>query len=114
MTILRNSVNLIGHLGNDPEMKTFGENRRMARFSIATNDYYNDSEGKRVTETQWHNIVAWGKTAEIAEKLLNKGREAAIQGKLVNRSYDDKEGNKHYITEVIANEILVFGNGKEK
>ncbi|VAW27770.1 Single-stranded DNA-binding protein [hydrothermal vent metagenome] len=114
MTILRNSVNLIGHLGNDPEMKTFGENRRMARFSIATNDYYNDSEGKRVTETQWHNIVAWGKTAEVAEKLLNKGREAAIQGKLVNRSYDDKEGNKHYITEVIANEILVFGNSKDK
>jgi len=62
MTTLRNSVNLIGRLGNDPEMKTFGENRRMARFSLATNDYYNDSEGKRVTETQWHNIVAWGKT----------------------------------------------------
>ncbi len=114
MTTLRNSVNLIGHLGNDPEMKTFGENRRMARFSLATNDYYNDSEGKRVTETQWHNIVAWGKTAEIAEKLLNKGKEAAIQGKLVNRSYDDKEGNKHYVTEVVANEILVFGNNKDK
>ncbi len=114
MTNLRNSVNLIGHLGNNPEMKTFGENRRMARFSIATNDYYNDSEGKRVTETQWHNIVAWGKTAEIAENLLSKGKEAAIQGKLVNRSYDDKEGNKHYITEVVANEILVFGNNKDK
>ncbi len=114
MTTLRNSVNLIGRLGNDPEMKTFGENRRMARFSLATNDYYNDSEGKRVTETQWHNIVAWGKTAEIAEKLLNKGKETAIQGKLVNRSYEDKEGNKHYITEVVAGEILVFGNGKDK
>jgi len=80
MTTLKNSVNLIGRLGNDPEMKTFGENRRMARFSLATNDYYNDSEGNRVTETQWHNIVAWGKTAEIAEKLLNKGKEAHRSG----------------------------------
>jgi len=114
MTTLKNSVNLIGRLGNDPEMKTFGENRRMARFSLATNDYYNDSEGNRVTETQWHNIVAWGKTAEIAEKLLNKGKEAAIQGKLVNRSWEDKEGEKHYITEVVANEILIFGNGSQK
>jgi single-strand DNA-binding protein len=114
MTTLRNSVNLIGHLGNDPEMKTFGENRRMARFSLATNDYYTDSEGKRVTETQWHNIVAWGKTAEIAEKLLKKGKETAIQGKLVNRSWEDKEGSKHYITEVIASEILLFGNGNQK
>ena len=114
MTTLRNSVNLIGHLGNDPEMKTFGENRRMARFSLATNDYYNDSEGKRVTETQWHNVIAWGKMAEIAEKLLNKGNEAAIQGKLVNRSWEDKEGSKHYITEVVANEIILFGNGNQK
>ncbi len=114
MTTLKNSVNLIGRLGNDPEMKTFGENRRMARFSLATNDYYNDSEGNRVTETQWHNIVAWGKTAEIAERLLNKGKEAAIQGKLVNRSWEDKEGEKHYITEVVANEILIFGNGSQK
>jgi len=114
MTTLRNSVNLIGRLGNDPEMKTFGENRRKARFSLATNEYYTDSEGKRVTETQWHNVIAWGKIAEIAEKLLSKGKETAIHGKLVSRSYDDKEGNKHYITEVLANEILVFGNDKEK
>jgi len=110
MTTLRNSVHLIGRLGTDPEMKTFGNDRSMARFSLATNDFYRDSEGKQVQETQWHNIVAWGKTADIAEKLLIKGRETAIQGKLVNRSWEDKEANKHYITEVVASEILVFGN----
>ncbi len=109
MTTLRNSVHLIGRLGNDPEMKTFGNDRSMARFSLATNDFYRDSEGKQVQETQWHNVVAWGKTADIAEKLLIKGRETAIQGKLVNRSWEDKDGVKHYITEVVANEIVVFG-----
>lgn len=114
MTTLRNSVNLIGHLGNDPEIKTFGNDRSMARFSVATNDYYRDSEGKQTKETQWHNIVAWGKTAEIAEKILAKGKEAAIRGKLVNRSWEDKEGMKHYITEVVANEILVFGSEKSE
>ncbi len=114
MTTLRNSVTLIGRLGNDPEMKNVGENRHMVRFSLATDDYYNDSEGKRVTDTQWHNIVAWGKTAELAGKLLSKGRETAIRGKLTNRSWEDKEGKKHYITEVIANEILVFGNSNQK
>ncbi len=114
MNALRNSVTLIGHLGNDPEMKTVGDNRRLARFSIATNDYYNDSKGNRVTETQWHNIVAWGKTAEVAEKFLVKGKEVAIQGKLVTRTWEDKEGEKHYITEIIANEILALGNGNQK
>ncbi len=114
MNALRNSVNLIGRLGNDPEVKTVGDNRRLARFSIATNDYYNDSKGNRVTETQWHNIVAWGKTAEVAEKFLVKGKEVAIQGKLVTRTWEDKEGEKHYITEIIANEILALGNGNQK
>ena len=109
MTTLRNSVNLIGRLGNDPEIKTFGNDRSMARFSLATDDYYRDSEGKQTKETQWHNIVAWGKTAEIAEKILAKGKEAAIQGKLVNRSWEDKDGTKRYITEVVVSEIMVFG-----
>jgi len=109
MTTLRNSVHLIGRLGNDPEMKNFGNDRSMARFSLATDDYYRDSEGKQTKETQWHNIVAWGKTAEIAEKILSKGKEAAIHGKLVNRSWEDKEGTKHYITEVVVSEIMAFG-----
>jgi single-strand DNA-binding protein len=113
MSTLRNSVTLIGHLGNDPEMRTVGDNRRMARFSLATNDYYYDKKGARVEETQWHNIVAWGKTAEVAEKVLSKGRETAIRGKLITRSWEDKDGEKHYITEVVANEIMVFGNGSQ-
>lgn len=109
MTTLSNSVHLIGHLGNDPEIKTFGNEHTKARFSLATDDYYRDNEGKRTKETQWHNIIAWGKTAEIAEKILTKGKEVAIQGKLVNRSWEDKDGAKHYITEVVANEIMALG-----
>lgn len=109
MTTLRNSVRLIGRLGNDPEMKNFGNDRSMARFSLATNDYYRNGDGKQTQETQWHNIVAWGKTAEIAEKILTKGKEAAIQGKLINRTWEDKDGNKRFITEIVANEIMVFG-----
>lgn len=109
MTTLRNSVHLIGRLGKDPEIKTFGNDRSMARFSLATNEYYRDSSGKQTQETQWHNIIAWGRTAEIAEKILNKGKEAAIHGKLITRTWTDKEGNKHFTTEVVANEIVVFG-----
>ena len=109
MTTIRNSVQLIGHLGKDPEMKTFGNDRSMARFSVATNEYFRNHEGKQIQETQWHNVVAWGKTAEIVEKLLKKGKETAIQGKLINRSWEDENGLKHYITEIVANEIVVFG-----
>ncbi len=109
MTSLRNSVSLIGRLGNDPEIKTFGENKTMAKFSLATNDYYRDAEGKQVKETQWHNIVAWGKTAELAQKLLSKGKETGIQGKLVSRSWEDADGNKKFMTEVVANEIVLLG-----
>ncbi len=112
MTTLRNSVNLIGRLGADPEMKTFGNNRSMARFSIATNDYYRNKNGENVKETQWHNIVAFDNTAKIAEKLLSKGREIAVHGKLNNRTWEDSEGKKHYVTEIVANEILVFYSEK--
>lgn len=108
MTTLRNSVQLIGRLGNDPETTTFGENKTKVRFSLATSDYYKDKAGERVEETQWHNIVAWGNTATIAEKYLNKGKEIAISGKITSRSWDDKDGNTKYITEIIANEIVMF------
>lgn len=80
-----------------------------ARLSIATNETYRNMKGEKVTDTQWHNIVAWGKVAEIAEKYLQKGSEVALEGKLVSRSYNDKEGNKKYITEVQVNEILMLG-----
>ena|SRR3989304_3968767 len=108
MNTLRNRVQLIGNLGMDPEVKKFDGNRSMARFTIATTESYKNNEGKKVDETQWHNIVAWGNLATIAEKYLNKGREVVVEGKLVHRSYDDKDGNKKYITEIVANEILLL------
>lgn len=112
MYALRNKVQLIGNLGNTPEIKTIDSGKKMARFSIATNEVYKNAKGEKVVETQWHNLVAWGKVAEIAEKFLEKGREVAIEGKLVNRSYTDKEGIKKYITEILVNELLLLGEKK--
>jgi single-strand DNA-binding protein len=109
MYALKNKVQLIGNLGNAPEVKTLESGKKMARFSIATNENYRNAKGEKVTETQWHNLVAWGKVAEIVEKYLTKGKEVAIEGKLINRSYNDKEGNKKYITEVQVNELLLLG-----
>jgi len=100
---------LIGNLGNAPEIKTIAGGKKMARFSMATNETYRNAKGEKVTETQWHTIVAWGKVAEIAEKYLAKGKEVALEGKLINRNYTDKAGTKKYITEVQVNEILLLG-----
>ncbi len=108
MKSMKNKVQLIGHLGNDPEIKTLEGGKKLAKISIATNEAYTNAKGEKVTETQWHNVIAWGKTAEIAEKLFTKGMEVLIDGKLVSRSYTDKEGVKKYVTEVQANELLVF------
>ena len=81
----------------------------MARFSMATNESYRNAQGERITETQWHNLIAWGKLADIAERFLIKGKEVAVEGKLINRSYNDKEGNKRYVTEIQVNELLLLG-----
>ena len=108
MNNLRNKVQLIGHLGNDPEIKEFDGGKMKARFSMATSEVYKNNNGEKVTETQWHNIVAWNGTAKIVEKLLKKGNEVAIEGKLTSRSWDDKDGNKKYITEIVANEVILF------
>jgi single-strand DNA-binding protein len=108
MNNLRNRVQLIGHLGNDPEIKTFDGDKTMARFSMATSENYKNKSGEKVTETQWHNIIAWNGTAKIVEKLFKKGNEVAIEGKLTTRSWDDKDGNKKYMTEIVANEVLLF------
>ena len=105
---MKNRVQLIGHLGADPEIKKLEDGRKHASINIATNETYTNAKGEKVTETQWHRVVAWGKTAEIAEKLFAKGMEVLIDGKLVNRSFTDKDGNKRYITEVQANELLIF------
>jgi single-strand DNA-binding protein len=112
MYALKNKVQLIGNLGNAPEVKTTESGKKLARFSVATNESYRNAQGEKVTETTWHNLVAWGKVAEIAEKYLTKGKEVAVEGKLINRSYTDKDGNKKYITEVEVNEILMFGGDK--
>ncbi|MGJ8660262.1 MAG: single-stranded DNA-binding protein [Cellulophaga fucicola] len=111
MNALRNRVQLIGNLGNDPEIMNLDGGKKLARFSVATNETYKNAAGEKVTDTQWHNVVAWGKTAEIVENYLTKGKEIALEGKLVNRSYETKEGEKKYSTEVNCNEILMLGKG---
>jgi len=112
MNNLRNSVRLIGNLGGNPEIKELPSGKKMAKFSLATSDKHKDAEGNQVTETQWHNLIIWGKTAEFAEKYLEKGNEVAVEGKISNRSYSDKEGQKKYITEIVVNEIIKIGGKK--
>lgn len=108
MNNLRNRVQLIGNLGSNPEVTTLGSGKKVAKVSIATNEIYRNHSGERVVETQWHNLVAWNKKADILEKYLRKGSEVAIEGKLVTRTYNDKDGNKRYITEVVVNEVLLL------
>ncbi len=109
MFALKNKVQLIGNLGNTPEVRNTESGKKLVRFSVATNESYRNAQGEKVTETQWHNLIAWGSVAEIAEKFLVKGTEVCIEGKLINRSYTDKEGNKKYITEIQVNELLMLG-----
>ena len=109
MNTLRNKVQLIGHLGKDPEIVNLDSGKTLAKFSIATNESYKNAQGEKVENTYWHNIVAWGRTAQIAEKYLAKGKEVALEGKLTTRSYDGKDGNKRYVTEVVCNELLMLG-----
>ncbi|WP_339611968.1 single-stranded DNA-binding protein [uncultured Planktosalinus sp.] len=108
MNALRNKVQLIGRLGQEPEIVNLESGKKLAKFSLATNENYTNAKGEKVENTEWHNIVAWGKTAEIIEKYVNKGQEIAIEGKLTSRSYDDKEGVKRYITEVVCSEMLML------
>ena len=109
MNTLRNKVQLIGNLGNDPEIVNLESGKTLAKFSVATNESYKNAQGEKVTDTQWHNIVAWGKTAQIIEKYVGKGREVAIEGKLTTRSWEDKDGVKRYSTEVVCSELLILG-----
>lgn len=110
MNTLRNKVQLIGNLGNDPEVISLESGKKLAKFSIATNETYKNAKGEKITDTQWHNVVAWNKTAEVIEQYVAKGSEVAVEGKLTSRSYEDKDGNKRYITEVVCNEVLLLGN----
>lgn len=112
MNALRNKVQLIGNLGSKIEIKNLEGGNVLGKVSMATNEVYRNKKGERVTETTWHNLVAWGKTAELLEKYTDKGSEILIEGKISNRSYDDKDGNKRYISEIIVNEVLFLGDRK--
>ena len=109
MNALKNKVQLIGNVGNAPEVRSTKAGKKFARFSMATNEVYKNANGEKVTETQWHNLIAWEKVADIAEKYLSKGTEVAIDGKLINNNYVDKDGNKKYSTDVHVNELLLMG-----
>lgn len=106
MKNLRNSVQLVGHLGKNPEITNLEKGKKLARFSLATNDYSTTQDGKKVNNTTWHNIVAWDHKAEFAEKHLVKGNEVMIQGRISNRTYTDKEGQTKYISEIIIYDVL--------
>jgi len=105
MSTLKNSVRLTGFLGNDPDVRKFGDNKSLARVSIAVNERYKNHQGEWLTDTQWHHLVFWGKQAAFAEKSLTKGSEISVEGKLINRSYVDKEGMTKYVTEIVVHEI---------
>jgi single-strand DNA-binding protein len=107
MNAMKNRVQLIGNVGNDPEIKTLENGRKLAHVTIATNDKYTNDKGEKIEQTEWHRVTAWGKTAEIIEKYVVKGKEVAIEGKLTHRSYD-KNGEKRYVTEVVVSEILLL------
>ena len=104
---MKNRVQLIGHVGQEPEIKNL-ESGRVANLTIATKENYTNTKGEKVEQTEWHRVSAWGKTVDIIEKLLTKGSHVAIEGKLTHRSYEDKDGNKRYITEVVANELVLL------
>lgn len=109
MNALKNRVQLIGRVGQDPEIVNLEGGKKLVKFSIATNENYTNAKGEKVENTDWHRIVAWGKTADIIGQYVNKGKEIAVEGKLTTRSWEDKEGKKHYMTEVVCNELLMLG-----
>ena len=109
MNAMKNTVQLIGNVGNDPEIKNLEGGKKVANITMATNEVYYKENGDKVEQTEWHKVVAWGKTADIIEKYVIKGLQIGVEGKLTHRSYDDKNGEKRYITEVVANEVLLLG-----
>lgn len=108
MNALKNKVQLIGRLGQDPEIVTFNDGNKMAKFSLATDDSYKDKNGNKVERAYWHNIVVKNGLVKVVEDYVTKGQEIAIEGKLTNRVWEDKDGNKRYVTEVICNELLML------
>ena len=109
MNAMKNKVQLIGHVGQEPEIKTFGEGKKVANITLATNESYTNAKGEKVEDTQWHKVKAWGKVADIIEKYVTKGKEICVEGKLTYSDYLDKDGNKRYVTEVVISDILLLG-----
>ena len=115
MSSIKNYVHLLGNIGEDPKVTNLESGKKVARFPLATNENYKNAQGDKVQSTDWHTIVAWGKTAEIVEKYAHKGKQVAIVGKLKTRTYtEQKEGNERYVTEVVADEILLLGGKNDK
>jgi single-strand DNA-binding protein len=113
MSSLANRVTLIGNLGQDPETKTLESGKKVVHFTLATNEGFKNSEGQKVNETTWHNIVAWNGLADIASKFLRKGNEVAVEGRIVYRTYEDKKGVTKNITEIVLNDLELLRNGKK-
>lgn len=113
MSNLRNKVQLIGRVGQAPEVINLESGKKLIKFTMATNDFYKNANGDKVEDTQWHNLVVWSKLTAVVEQYVKKGDEIAIEGKLTSRSYDDKEGNKRYISEIVVNELLMLGGKKD-
>jgi len=110
MYTLVNKVQLIGRLGNDPEIIETKSVKKLAKFSIATDESYRDAKGEKVENTQWHKIIAWERNAETAEKFLKKGQQIAVDGRLVTSSYEDKEGNRRHTVDINVNEFMMLGS----
>ncbi|MFD2551651.1 single-stranded DNA-binding protein [Bizionia sediminis] len=109
MNTLRNQVQLIGRLGQDPEIITFEDGGKIAKFSLATDDSYKDKQGNKIERTYWHSVVVKNGLVKVVENYVTKGKEIAIMGKLTNKSWSDKDGNKRYNTEIVCNELLLLG-----
>ncbi|EIJ37478.1 single-stranded DNA-binding protein [Galbibacter orientalis] len=112
MSTLKNQVQLIGNVGQEPQVTVLDNGKKVARISLATNENFKNSKGEKQTNTDWHQLVAWGKVASLIEDYVFTGKEIAVQGKLSSRSYEDKEGVKRYVTEVIVSEILFLGGNQ--
>lgn len=108
MNTLKNSVRLMGFLGSDPEVKEYEDQKKRAKVSLATHSKYRNAEGEWVSDTQWHTLIFWRKQAEFVERNLKKGSEISIEGRLISRSYVDKEDNTRHVTEIAVNEILII------
>jgi len=106
-----NKAIIVGNLGRDPDVRFTPSGRAVAKFSVATTERWTDQQGQRQEKTEWHNIVVWGKQAETCGQYLSKGRQVYVEGRITNRSYDDKDGNKRYITEIIARDVRFLGGG---